>query len=59
MRGRRRAKRGASCAWTCGMGVSDFPRFGSPERAVLPVGRAGTAAPPGETLGPELTLTSH
>eukprot|EP00969_Alexandrium_andersonii_P334734 14793460-Alexandrium_andersonii.AAC.1 len=31
-------------AWTCGMGVSDFRRFRAAERAVCPVGRAGTAA---------------
>eukprot|EP00969_Alexandrium_andersonii_P247320 10929649-Alexandrium_andersonii.AAC.1 len=27
------------------MDVSDFRRFGAAERAVLPVGRAGTSAP--------------
>ena len=41
------------------MGVSDLRRFGAAERAVWPVGRAGTAAPSGWILGPELTLTSH
>eukprot|EP00969_Alexandrium_andersonii_P337285 14907128-Alexandrium_andersonii.AAC.1 len=59
MRRRRRAKRGASCVWMCGMGASDFRRFGAAETAVWPVGRAGTAAPSGPILGPELTLTSH
>eukprot|EP00969_Alexandrium_andersonii_P018608 812747-Alexandrium_andersonii.AAC.1 len=45
------------------MGVSDSRRFGAAERAVRPVGRAGTAG----TAAPlgwiwrsnELTLTSH
>eukprot|EP00969_Alexandrium_andersonii_P176687 7812376-Alexandrium_andersonii.AAC.1 len=39
------------------MGVSDFRRFGAAGRAVWPVGHAGTVAPSGWTLGPELTLT--
>eukprot|EP00969_Alexandrium_andersonii_P338798 14973916-Alexandrium_andersonii.AAC.1 len=49
---RRRAKCGACCAWTCGMGVSDARRFGAAERAVWPVGRAGTAGPLGLDVGP-------
>eukprot|EP00969_Alexandrium_andersonii_P036413 1595886-Alexandrium_andersonii.AAC.1 len=48
---RRRAKRGASCVWTCGMGVSDFRRFGAVERSVWPVWRAGTVAPLGVDVG--------
>eukprot|EP00969_Alexandrium_andersonii_P069127 3049880-Alexandrium_andersonii.AAC.1 len=39
------------------MELSEFRRFGAAERAVWPVGRAGTAAPSGWTLGPELALT--
>eukprot|EP00969_Alexandrium_andersonii_P092530 4085060-Alexandrium_andersonii.AAC.1 len=38
-------------------GISDFRRFGAAERTVWPVRRAGTAAPSGWILGPELTLT--
>ena len=56
---RRRASRGASCAWTCGMGVSDFRRLGAAERAVWPVLCTGSAAPWGWILGPELNLTRH
>eukprot|EP00969_Alexandrium_andersonii_P249179 11012882-Alexandrium_andersonii.AAC.1 len=42
------------------MEVSDFRRFGAAERAVWPVGCAGTAAAPsGWILAPELTLTRH
>eukprot|EP00969_Alexandrium_andersonii_P234389 10348973-Alexandrium_andersonii.AAC.1 len=41
------------------MGVSDFRRFGAMERAVWPLGRAGTAAPSGCMSGPEITLASH
>eukprot|EP00969_Alexandrium_andersonii_P009598 419390-Alexandrium_andersonii.AAC.1 len=41
------------------MGVFDFRRFGAAERAVWPVGHAGTAAPSGWILGPELALTSR
>eukprot|EP00969_Alexandrium_andersonii_P280822 12416094-Alexandrium_andersonii.AAC.1 len=37
-------------------GVSDARRFGAAERAVRRVGRAGTAAPSGWNVGPELTL---
>eukprot|EP00969_Alexandrium_andersonii_P308267 13626167-Alexandrium_andersonii.AAC.1 len=61
MRRRRRASRDASCAWQCSAagGVSDFRRFGAAERAVGPVGRAGTAAPSGWISGVALTLTSH
>eukprot|EP00969_Alexandrium_andersonii_P359534 15453438-Alexandrium_andersonii.AAC.1 len=60
MRRRRRAKRGASCAWQRGRGGSPtFRRFGAAERVVWPVGRAGTVAPSGWILGSELTLTSH
>eukprot|EP00969_Alexandrium_andersonii_P188978 8350261-Alexandrium_andersonii.AAC.1 len=59
IRDRRRASRGASCAWTCGMGVSDFGRFAAAERAVWPIGRAGTPAPSGWILGLELNLTRH
>eukprot|EP00969_Alexandrium_andersonii_P099504 4389845-Alexandrium_andersonii.AAC.1 len=52
--------RDSSCAWQCGRpGVSDFRRFRPVERAVWLVGRAGTAAPCGWILGPELTLPSH
>eukprot|EP00969_Alexandrium_andersonii_P011632 506721-Alexandrium_andersonii.AAC.1 len=39
------------------MGVSDVCRFRAAEGAVWPVGRAGTAAPSGWILDPELTLT--
>eukprot|EP00969_Alexandrium_andersonii_P371878 15480476-Alexandrium_andersonii.AAC.1 len=39
------------------MGVSDFRRFEAAERALRPVRRAGTAAPSGWIMGPELTLT--
>eukprot|EP00969_Alexandrium_andersonii_P348048 15389457-Alexandrium_andersonii.AAC.1 len=59
MRETRRAKRGTSCAWTCGMEVSGYHRFGTTEKAAWPVGRAGTATPSGSIMGPELTLTSH
>eukprot|EP00969_Alexandrium_andersonii_P350720 15433807-Alexandrium_andersonii.AAC.1 len=59
MHRRRRAPRGASFAWQCSSGVSDFRQFGAADRAVWPVGRAGTAGPSGWMLGPELTLTSH
>eukprot|EP00969_Alexandrium_andersonii_P035833 1570090-Alexandrium_andersonii.AAC.1 len=60
MRRRRRASRGASCAWQCSKGeVSDVRRFGAAERAVWHIEHAGTAAPSGLILGPELTLTSH
>eukprot|EP00969_Alexandrium_andersonii_P039150 1716103-Alexandrium_andersonii.AAC.1 len=38
------AHSGASCAWTCGRGVSDFRRFGATERAVWPVACVGTVA---------------
>eukprot|EP00969_Alexandrium_andersonii_P117542 5199952-Alexandrium_andersonii.AAC.1 len=38
------------------MGVSDFRRFGAAERAVWPIGCAGTAASSGWMLGPELIL---
>eukprot|EP00969_Alexandrium_andersonii_P139100 6151600-Alexandrium_andersonii.AAC.1 len=41
------------------MGVSDVRRFRAAERAVWPIGRAGTVAPSGWILGPEPTLTSH
>eukprot|EP00969_Alexandrium_andersonii_P020286 886119-Alexandrium_andersonii.AAC.1 len=41
------------------MGVSDFRRLGAAERAVWPVGRAGTNATLGWILGPELFLTSY
>eukprot|EP00969_Alexandrium_andersonii_P108027 4766299-Alexandrium_andersonii.AAC.1 len=40
-------------------GVSDFRRFGTTEKAVGPIWRAGTAAHSGWTLGPRLTLTNH
>eukprot|EP00969_Alexandrium_andersonii_P038853 1702877-Alexandrium_andersonii.AAC.1 len=33
-------------------GVTDFRRFGAMERAVWPVGRAGTADPLGLDFGP-------
>eukprot|EP00969_Alexandrium_andersonii_P151782 6711501-Alexandrium_andersonii.AAC.1 len=59
MRNRLRASRGASCAWQCNKGVSEFRRFGATERAVWSIGRAGIAAPSGWLLGPELTSTSH
>eukprot|EP00969_Alexandrium_andersonii_P222961 9847594-Alexandrium_andersonii.AAC.1 len=32
-RRRRRATRGASCSWTCGLGVPGFRRFRAAERA--------------------------
>eukprot|EP00969_Alexandrium_andersonii_P036641 1606161-Alexandrium_andersonii.AAC.1 len=41
------------------MGVFDFRRFGAVEKAMWPIGRAGTTAPSGWILGPELTLTRH
>eukprot|EP00969_Alexandrium_andersonii_P288647 12759809-Alexandrium_andersonii.AAC.1 len=39
------------------MGISDFRQFGATERAVWPLGRAGTTTPSGWTSGPELSLT--
>eukprot|EP00969_Alexandrium_andersonii_P046144 2024341-Alexandrium_andersonii.AAC.1 len=56
---RRCAKRGASCVWTCRMGVSDFRRFRAADRAVWPVGGAGTAAPSGWILDPRPPLIRH
>eukprot|EP00969_Alexandrium_andersonii_P074382 3280854-Alexandrium_andersonii.AAC.1 len=41
------------------MGVSDFRQFGADGRASWPVRRAGTAAPSGSIVAPELTLTRH
>eukprot|EP00969_Alexandrium_andersonii_P039446 1728548-Alexandrium_andersonii.AAC.1 len=38
------------------MGVSNFRCFGATERAVWTVGRAGTAAPSGWIVGPQLSL---
>eukprot|EP00969_Alexandrium_andersonii_P237346 10476786-Alexandrium_andersonii.AAC.1 len=32
---KRRAKRGTSCAWTCGKGVSDVRRFGARRKFFL------------------------
>eukprot|EP00969_Alexandrium_andersonii_P276039 12201385-Alexandrium_andersonii.AAC.1 len=40
-------------------GVSDCRQCGAVETAVWPVGGAGTAAPSGCILGPELTLSRH
>eukprot|EP00969_Alexandrium_andersonii_P306026 13528008-Alexandrium_andersonii.AAC.1 len=39
------------------MEVCDFRRFRAADRAVWPVGHAGTAAASGWILGPELTVT--
>eukprot|EP00969_Alexandrium_andersonii_P172097 7607526-Alexandrium_andersonii.AAC.1 len=56
-RRRRRTSRGASRAWQCGRGVSDFRRFGAAEKAIWPFGHVGTAVRQGWISGPELTLT--
>eukprot|EP00969_Alexandrium_andersonii_P116845 5166598-Alexandrium_andersonii.AAC.1 len=39
------------------MAISDFRRFGAAEMAVWPIGRAGSAAIQGWSMGHELTLT--
>eukprot|EP00969_Alexandrium_andersonii_P224279 9904581-Alexandrium_andersonii.AAC.1 len=59
MRRRRRASRGASCAWQCSKWVLRLSPIRSRGEGRLAHWARWDGRPSGWILGPELTLTSH